>query len=85
MIAIPAYKKGVDVSKSNAVDFVNQAGQGILCDAIFVGGAGVVAVVWEDGSVSELTATAGQILPVKARRVNNTNTTATLMVALYTL
>lgn len=85
MIAIPAYKKGVDITKSDTVDFVNQGGQGILCDGIYVGGAGVVVVVWEDNSTTSMTAVAGQILPVKARRVNSANTTATLLVALYTL
>jgi len=54
-----------------------------LCDAIYVGGAGVVAVVFQDGTVVNFTCVAGEVLPVRARRVNATNTTATLMVALY--
>lgn len=53
------------------------------CDAIYVGGAGVVAAVLADDSVVNFTCLAGSILPVRAKRVNSTNTTATLMVALY--
>lgn len=53
-----------------------------LTDAIYVGGAGIVAAVMQDSSVVQFTCIAGQVLPVKARRVNVVNTTATLMVAL---
>ncbi len=52
-------------------------------DAIYVGGAGVVAAVREDGTVVNFTAAAGAELHIRAKRVNSTNTTATLMVALY--
>ena len=52
-------------------------------DALFVGGAGVVAVVFEDGKVVNFTCLASQILPLKVRRVNAANTTGTLMNALY--
>jgi len=48
------------------------------CDAIYVGGAGVVAVVFENDAVLNFTCVAGQILPVRAKRINSTNTTATL-------
>lgn len=54
-----------------------------ICDAVYVGGAGVVALVLPDDSVENFTAVAGGIIPVKCKRVNSTNTTATLMVALY--
>lgn len=54
-----------------------------LTDAIYVGGAGQVAVVQQDGTVQNMTAPAGATLPVRALRVNSTNTTATLLVALY--
>ena len=72
------YNKGVAITKSDSADF----SQG-LCDAIYVGGAGIVVVVFEDGSTANFTAVAGQILPLRAKRVNSTTTTATLMVALY--
>lgn len=52
-------------------------------DAVYVGGAGVVAAVFNDDSVVNFTCVAGQILPIRAKRVNAINTTATLLVALY--
>lgn len=52
-------------------------------DAVYVGGAGVVAAVLPDDSVVNFTCVAGQVLPVTVKRVNSTNTTATLMVALW--
>lgn len=83
----PQYAKYVAIVKSDTVDFVDQgrgsSGGSILCDAIYVGGAGIVVAVAEDGSTCAFTCVAGQILPIKARRVNSTTTSATLMVALY--
>lgn len=52
-------------------------------DGIYIGGAGVVALVLVDGSVVNFTCVAGQTLRMRGRRVNSTNTTATLMNALY--
>jgi diaminohydroxyphosphoribosylaminopyrimidine deaminase/5-amino-6-(5-phosphoribosylamino)uracil reductase len=46
-------------------------------------GAGIVVVVFEDGTAVNFTAVAGQVLDLKCIRVNSTTTTATLMVALY--
>jgi hypothetical protein len=55
-----------------------------VCQGIYVGGAGNVAAVMEDGTVATFTAPpVGSILPIRATRVNATNTTATLMLALY--
>lgn len=79
----PQYPKGVDITKSDTVNFVAQGTADPCCSAIYVGGAGVVAVVFQDGSVVNFTCVAAQILPVKAKRVNSTNTTATGIVALY--
>lgn len=50
----------------------------------YVGGAGNVALVGADDVAVTFTAVpAGTILPCGAKRVNSTNTTATLIVALY--
>ena len=54
-----------------------------VCSAIYVGGAGVVPVVLQDGSVVNFTAAVGTIIPVRAVRVNATNLTASLLVGLY--
>jgi len=78
------YNKGFDISKSDSVDFPSVESLG-LTQAIYVGGAGIVAAVFQDGSVVNFTAVAGALLPLALRRVNDTNTTATLMVALYTV
>lgn len=72
------YNKAVAITKSDTDDFPDGA-----CLAIFVGGAGVVVVVFEDDTTASFTCVAGELLPVKAIRVNGTNTTATLMVAMY--
>jgi hypothetical protein len=42
-----------------------------------------VAAVVQDDSVVNITAIAGQVLPIKIKRVNSTNTTATVMTALF--
>lgn len=50
---------------------------------IYVGGAGNVVVVFDDDSTATfLSVPAGLILPVRATRVNATDTTATNMVGL---
>lgn len=77
MIVNP-FNQAVAITKSDTVDFVEG-----LTEAIYVGGAGVVVVVFQDGSTASFTCVAGQVLPVRAKRVNSTNTTATLMLALY--
>lgn len=80
------YNKSFDITKSDTVNFAPVGNlQYEWCDAIYVGGAGVVAAVLQDGSVQEFTAVAGELLPIKAKRVNSANTTATLMRALYSI
>jgi len=71
------YDYAETVTKS---DTVNLTG---LCRALWVGGAGVVAGVLDNGDVVQFTVAASTLLPVRLRRVNSTTTTATLMVALY--
>lgn len=90
------YSQYVPITKSDTVNFTgpNTLGQSqnatavvnpgaALCDAIYVGGAGIVVAVTVDGIAVSFTCVAGQILLIKAIRVNSTTTTATLMVALY--
>lgn len=80
MAAVP-YNVAVAISESDTVNFLPVAGR-FVCDAIYVGGAGVVAAVLESGNVVSFTCVAGQILPIAAKRVNAASD-ATLMVALY--
>ncbi|CAB4140972.1 hypothetical protein UFOVP399_47 [uncultured Caudovirales phage] len=51
--------------------------------SLYVGGAGNIAVVMEDGSaVTFIGVPVGAILPIAVSRVNATNTTATNIIAL---
>lgn len=74
------YNKAASITKSDTVNINSDAS---LTDAIYVGGAGVVVVVFQDDTTAAFTCVAGQVLPVRAKRVNSTSTTATLMLALY--
>jgi len=66
------------VTPSNSTDF------DVLCRALYVGGAGNLVAVMYDGTAVTFTGVpAGTLLPIAARRVNSTSTTATSIVALY--
>lgn len=84
MVFNQQYSKAVIIVPSATVNFKKQGTVDDLTSAIYVGGAGIVDVVFQDDTVVSFTCVAGQILPVKAKRVNATST-ATLMVALYAL
>ena len=75
---LQSFPRYASIAKSDTVNF-----PGGVCDAIYVGTAGVVVVVQENGMIVPFTVVAGAILPVRAKRVNNTDTVPTLMVALY--
>ena len=83
------YNRSVVITKSDTVNFdgstyaANAATKALPADGIFVGGAGVVVAIFEDGSLAPFTVLAGTVLPLKCIRVNSTSTTATLMNALY--
>ena len=63
------------VTPSDAVNFSR------VCRCIYVGGAGNVVAVRKDGTAVTFTGVlAGTFLPIRAIRVNATNTTATDMV-----
>ena len=83
------YNRSVVITKSDTVNFdgstysASASTKAIPADAIFVGGAGGVVAIFEDGSLAPFTVLAGTVLPLKCIRVNSTSTTATLMNALY--
>lgn len=84
------YTYAAAVAKSDTVDQpqvgANVTSGGIPAfDAIYVGGTGIVVIVLMDNTTVQVTAPAGGIVPIRGRRVNNTTTTATLMLALYYL
>jgi hypothetical protein len=84
MQQITPYNYAQAVTKSDTVNFPTVAGR-TVCDALYVGGAGVVRVVFPDDRIVNFTAAVGSYLYVKAKRVHSTDTTATLVVALYQL
>lgn len=54
------------------------------CDGVWVGGAGNVAAVMQDGTFAIFMAVpAGVALPIRAKRINATGTTATNLLVLY--
>jgi hypothetical protein len=83
------YNKSVVITKSDTVNFdgstyaANASTKALPADAIFVGGAGVVVAVFENGTTAPFTVLAGTLLPLKCIRVNSTSTTASLMNAMY--
>lgn len=68
----------VTISPSDTTNFVDGT-----CRGIYVGVTGNIAVVNEIGSVVTFSNVPVGIFPVRAIRVNSTNTTATMLVALY--
>lgn len=81
------YSRAVAITKSDTVNFdgsVSTSGEGVkTCSAIFVGGAGIVVAILQSGDAVNFTCVAGQVLPIRAIRMNSTTTTATLCIALY--
>lgn len=69
------YGGATTITKSDTVDQ--------QYSAIYVGGAGNVAVIMESGDSVIFTAPpVGSILPIRVKRVLSTNTTATLLIGL---
>jgi hypothetical protein len=75
----PIYNKAEPVTPSDTVNLARPT------DALLIGSSGVVQAVFENGAVVPLTVTGPLVLPVRVARVNATSTTATGLVALYTV
>ena len=74
---IAPYRGAVAITKSDATIIP-------VTRAIYVGGAGNVAVRMANGTTATFTAAVvGQILPLAVDKVLDTGTTATVMLALY--
>jgi hypothetical protein len=73
---IQPYSKAVAVTPSDATVLPKTAG-------LYVGGAGAVAVRIDSATVLFSGIPAGTILPLEVDQVQSTNTTATLITALY--
>lgn len=69
---------GAAVTPADGTDLVT------MSRALWIGGAGNIVLVTQDGSTITLKGVqAGTLIPIRATRVKATNTTATDIVALY--
>jgi hypothetical protein len=78
------FNYGKAVTRHNSTDIVQPAGKA-LTDGIFVGTAGTITVVFQDDSTVAFEVAAGTLLPIAIKRVNETNTDMTDIVALWQL
>jgi hypothetical protein len=77
--AVERYTVWKPITTSDATNLT-----GGVTHAVWVGGAGNIAAVAQDNTVQNFLAVpAGTWLPIGAKRINATNTTATNMLALY--
>lgn len=74
---IEPYNVWVAVTPSDSVDLPR------LTEAVYAGSNGTIQAVSQDGTVVAFHCTTGVIIPIQAKRVNNTSTTANNIVALY--
>lgn len=77
LIPWQSFNRASSISPSDTVDIPQ------VPEAIWIGGAGVLAAILPDNSVQNFTVPAGVMLPLRPKRINLTNTTATLLVAMY--
>ncbi len=78
-----SYNQARDVTESDTVFFTPNLNGG-LCDALWIGGAGIVVAVFQDGSEANFTCVAGSILPIRCKGFKAAST-ASLVVALYSI
>lgn len=82
------YNRGVSVTPSDTVNVDGTSGTAskpVASDALYVGASGTVALVLENGDVVSFAVSSGYVLPVRYIRVNSTATTASQLVALYSV
>lgn len=75
----PIYNDGDAITPSDTVNLSRPT------DALQIGSAGTVAVVFESNKVLVLTVSGPQTLAVRVKRVNAASTSATGLAALYTV
>ena len=72
------------VTPSDTTNFTGPSNGTSLAQAIYVGvGGDMVAIRDDDTAITFTGVVAGTIIPVQAKRINSTSTTATNMVALF--
>lgn len=81
---LQSFNYAMPITKSDTVDNPKfPLSDGRYPDAIWVGGAGIVAGILPDSSEVDFTVVAGTFLPVRLKRINSSTTTATLFVGLW--
>lgn len=71
-------QRAISITASDSVNL------NFVCRGVYVGGAGDVAAVMTSGDVVTFAgATAGSVLPLRVKRINSTNTTATSLVCIW--
>ncbi len=81
MLTLQTFNYGMTLTKSDTVDSPQYGDR--YPDAIWIGEAGIVVIVFADGRVVPFTCAAGTLLPVRAKRINSTTTAGTLFVGLW--
>ncbi len=85
-LTLQTFNYAKPITKSDSVSSPTMPpSDGRYPDAIWVGGAGIVACIFDDGSEVDITVVAGTLLPIRCKRVNSSTTTATLFVGLWQL
>lgn len=75
---------GRDVTPSDTEDLLDDGGYSVTTRGVYVGTSGDVAVMWADGTTTTFVAPATGIAhPWKAKRILDTGTTASDIVALF--
>jgi hypothetical protein len=79
-----SYRWAVTITKSDTVNHV-PGDPAPIADAVWIGGAGIVALVLEnDAVVNFTTPSTGAYIPVRSKRINSTTTSVTAtMTALF--
>lgn len=78
-MAAEFYNRFFAITPSDTADF---SGDDAKLIAIVVGGAGNLVAVLPEGGTVTFAVSAAQVLPIRCKRVNSTNTTATGLVGL---
>lgn len=74
----------IAITKSDTVQIADAAGKVVSTRAIYVGGTGNISCIMDKGQTVLFSAVpVGTILPIETSQVLSTNTTATLLIALY--
>lgn len=74
---IQTYSRWVTVTPSDTVDLPQ------MTQALFIGGAGDLAAVQQNGVAGVIPSVPAGWMPIACKRINATGTTATKIVALY--